>query len=145
MTNEKKSVQPKEFVANFKDELLATAAEVMASIKAGNNCLIDSRTADRYAGQNETIDPVAGHIPTAISKPFNAKIGSTGVGEPAIYKEYFKDEYAKGNVVFYCGSGVTAAYNVLLSAYAGYPLPKLYAGSWSEWITDAARPIAKGE
>ena len=144
LTANSRSVQPKEFIANFNDAMLASAAEVMASIKAGNNCLIDSRTADRYAGQNETIDPVAGHIPTAISKPFNAKIGSTGVADPSVYKEHFKNEYAKGNVVFYCGSGVTAAYNVLLAVYGGYPLPKLYAGSWSEWITDAARPIVTG-
>ncbi len=139
-----KPVQPKDFVANFNDDMLASAAEVMASIEAGNTCLIDSRTADRYAGQNETIDPVAGHIPTAVSKPFNAKIGAEGVAAPSVYKEYFQQEYAKGNVVFYCGSGVTAAYNVLLAVYAGYPLPKLYAGSWSEWITDVARPIVTG-
>jgi thiosulfate/3-mercaptopyruvate sulfurtransferase len=144
LTADISSVQAKEFVANFNDDLLASANEVLASIEAGNTCLIDSRTADRYAGQNETIDPVAGHIPTAISKPFNAKIGAAGVEVPSVYKEHFKEEFAKGNVVFYCGSGVTAAYNVLLSVYAGYPFPKLYAGSWSEWITDAARPIVQG-
>lgn len=137
-----KPVAPKQFVAKFNDDMLATVAEVMASIEAGNTCLVDSRTADRYAGQNETIDPVAGHIPTAINKPFNAQIGAEGVAAPAVYKAHFKEEYAKGNVVFYCGSGVTAAYNVLLSVYAGYPFPKLYAGSWSEWITDPARPVA---
>jgi thiosulfate/3-mercaptopyruvate sulfurtransferase len=144
LTADVKQVQPKEFIANFDDAMLASATEVLASIEAGNTCLIDSRTADRYAGQNETIDPVAGHIPTAVSKPFNAKISAEGVAAPSVYKEYFQSAYAKGNVVFYCGSGVTAAYNVLLSVYAGYPLPKLYAGSWSEWITDAARPIVKG-
>jgi thiosulfate/3-mercaptopyruvate sulfurtransferase len=144
LTADIKPVHPKEFVANFNDHMLASAAEVMASIEAGNTCLIDSRTADRYAGQNETIDPVAGHFPTAVSKPFNAKIGAEGIAAPSVYKEYFQEEFAKGSVVFYCGSGVTAAYNVLLAVYAGYPLPKLYAGSWSEWITDAARPIVKG-
>jgi thiosulfate/3-mercaptopyruvate sulfurtransferase len=144
LTADIKPAPPKEFIANFNDDMLASAAEVMASIEAGNTCLIDSRTADRYAGQNETIDPVAGHIPTAVSKPFNAKIGAEGIAAPSVYKEYFQEEFAKGNVVFYCGSGVTAAYNVLLAIYAGYPLPKLYAGSWSEWITDAARPIVKG-
>jgi thiosulfate/3-mercaptopyruvate sulfurtransferase len=144
LTAEPSAVHPKEFVAKFNDDLLASATEVMTSIEAGNICLIDSRTADRYAGQNETIDPVAGHIPTALSKPFNAKVGAEGVAAPSVYKEHFKEEYAKGNVVFYCGSGVTAAFNVLLSVYAGYPFPKLYAGSWSEWITDAARPVVQG-
>lgn len=144
LTAESSLAQPKEFVASFNDALLATATEVQAYIDAGNTCLIDSRAADRYAGQNETIDPVAGHIPTAISKPFNTKISPAGAADPAVYKEHFKEEYTKGHVVFYCGSGVTAAYNVLLAVYAGYPFPKLYAGSWSEWITDAARPIVKG-
>jgi thiosulfate/3-mercaptopyruvate sulfurtransferase len=144
LTADSKPVHSKEFIAKFNDNMLASAAEVMASIEAGNTCLIDSRTADRYAGQNETIDPVAGHIPTALSKPFNAKIDGAGVAEPSVYKEHFKEEFAKGNVVFYCGSGVTAAYNVLLAVYAGYPLPKLYAGSWSEWITDPSRPIVTG-
>ncbi|WP_343691483.1 sulfurtransferase [Chitinophaga sp.] len=135
-------LQPRQFVPHFDDSMLASVNEVMAAIEAGNTCLIDSRTADRYAGQNETIDPVAGHIPTAISKPFNAQIGAEGVAAPEVYKAHFKEEFAKGNVVFYCGSGVTAAYNVLLSVYAGYPIPKLYAGSWSEWITDPKRPVA---
>ncbi|WPQ64250.1 sulfurtransferase [Chitinophaga sancti] len=142
LTGDIMPLQPKQFVGNFNDSMLASVSEVMASIEAGNTCLIDSRTADRYAGQNETIDPVAGHIPTAISKPFNAQIGAEGVAAPAVYKDHFKEEFAKGDVVFYCGSGVTAAYNVLLSVYAGYPFPKLYAGSWSEWITDPARPVA---
>jgi len=144
LTTEIIPVQPREFVAKFNDDMLASAKEVLASIEAGNTCLIDSRTADRYAGQNETIDPVAGHIPTAVSKPFNEQIGAEGAAAPSLYKEHFKEEFAKGNVVFYCGSGVTAAYNVLLAVYAGYPFPKLYAGSWSEWITDPARPIIQG-
>lgn len=144
LTAETSAVHPKEFVAKFNDDMLASVMEVMASIEAGNSCLIDSRTADRYAGQNETIDPVAGHIPTAISKPFNAQINEAGVASSSVYKEHFKEAYAKGNVVFYCGSGVTAAFNVLLAVYAGYPFPRLYAGSWSEWITDPARPVAQG-
>jgi len=135
----------KTFVAHFNDKLLATADEVLKATQEHGSCVIDSRTADRYAGQNETIDPVAGHIPEAISRPFNANITPEGVvaGHEAV-RHYFAADFAKEEVIFYCGSGVTAAFNVLLSNYAGYPLPKLYAGSWSEWITDDSRPVAVG-
>lgn len=133
------------FTAGFRDALQADASAVLAAIAGGSRCVIDSRTADRYAGQNETIDPVAGHIPEAISRPFNAHIAADGtVAPPEVVKGYFAPEFEKGEVVFYCGSGVTAAFNVLLAVYAGYPFPKLYAGSWSEWITDPKRPVKTG-
>jgi thiosulfate/3-mercaptopyruvate sulfurtransferase len=133
-----------EFKANFQDRLLASSNEVLELSTMNKGCLIDSRTHDRYLGENETIDPVAGHIPTAISKPFNINIGTDGLIERKSKLRYFFKEHAlKKNVVFYCGSGVTAAFNVLLYVYAGYSYPKLYAGSWSEWITDSNRPIGK--
>lgn len=142
LTYEITTPAPKAFEANFRDELLASADEVLA-LDPNNSCLIDSRTADRYAGQNETIDPVAGHIPGAISQPFNANISAQGeIADTATLKEYFAEDFEKNNTVFYCGSGVTAAFNVLLAVHAGYPFPKLYAGSWSEWITDPKRPVA---
>lgn len=142
LTDVVSTTAPRQFTAHFRDELLAGADEVMSYINDGNTCLIDSRTADRYAGQNETIDPVAGHIPSAVSRPFNANINAQGAGDPTVYREYFRNDYEKGNVIFYCGSGVTATYNVLLAAYAGYPFPRLYAGSWSEWIANGKRPVA---
>jgi thiosulfate/3-mercaptopyruvate sulfurtransferase len=133
------------FVAHYNDALLATADDVLKATREPGSCVIDSRTADRYAGQNETIDPVAGHIPEAISRPFNANITPEGViAGQEVVRDHFAADFAKEDVIFYCGSGVTAAFNVLLSVYAGYPLPKLYAGSWSEWITDAERPVTVG-
>lgn len=138
----------KTFIPHFNDELLASADEVLALLENGNehSCLIDSRAADRYAGQNETIDPVAGHIPTAISKPFNSQINQQGVvPDPAILQQHFADDFKKEQVIFYCGSGVTAAFNILLAVHAGFPFPKLYAGSWSEWIANAERPVVQGE
>jgi thiosulfate/3-mercaptopyruvate sulfurtransferase len=135
---------PVEFKANFQDRYLASSNEVLELSAMNNGCIIDSRTHDRYLGENETIDPVAGHIPTAISKPFNINIGVDGLIERNLkLKDFFKESASKKNIVFYCGSGVTAAFNVLLYVYAGYSFPKLYAGSWSEWITDSNRPIAK--
>lgn len=134
---------PAAFKANFRDEYLADTNDVLELSAMYNGCLVDSRTQDRYRGENETIDPVAGHIPTAISKPFNANINPDGlVKKTSTLTDFFKEPASKENVVFYCGSGVTAAYNILLYVSAGYPFPKLYAGSWSEWITDANRPIS---
>lgn len=144
---ESKTVEPRaaNFTAHYNDNLLASAEEVLKATANHGSCVIDSRTADRYAGENETIDPVAGHIPEAISRPFNASITAEGVvAGPETVRSYFAADFKKEDVIFYCGSGVTAAFNVLLAAYAGYPLPKLYAGSWSEWITDPERPVAVG-
>ncbi len=135
---------PAEFKANFRDEYLANTNDVLELLAINNGCLVDSRTHDRYLGENETIDPVAGHIPTAISKPFNINISPDGLVEKeSVLTDFFKEPASMENVVFYCGSGVTAAFNVLLYVCAGYPFPKLYAGSWSEWITDSGRPISK--
>jgi thiosulfate/3-mercaptopyruvate sulfurtransferase len=132
------------FTANFQDRYLASSNEMLELSEMHSGCLIDSRTHDRYLGQNETIDPVAGHIPTAISKPFNINIGGDGLIERKLkLRDFFNEPALKKNVVFYCGSGVTAAFNILLYVYAGYSFPKLYAGSWSEWITDVNRPISK--
>jgi thiosulfate/3-mercaptopyruvate sulfurtransferase len=108
--------------------------------------LIDARAADRFRGQNEKIDPVAGHIPGAVSGPWADNVDSAG-------KFRSPEELARlyaplvGNVpmdqvVVYCGSGVTAAHDILAMVHAGLGEPKLYVGSWSEWITDPKRPIA---
>jgi len=131
----------KPFSARFNDSFLAGSDEILEKIKEKSICLVDSRTNDRYQGQNETIDPVAGHIPTAISRPFNALFNQDGLlRDKAEIEDYFK-EVSPDNAVFYCGSGVTAAFNVLLFVHIGNVFPKMYAGSWSEWITDQNRPV----
>lgn len=104
--------------------------------------LIDARAEARWAGREEPIDPVAGHIPGAICRPFPDNIGLEGRFRSATeLAERFKDDTA-GDVVCYCGSGVTAAHNILAMHVAGLPEPALYADSWSGWITDPARPVA---
>jgi thiosulfate/3-mercaptopyruvate sulfurtransferase len=129
------------FHADFNDGFLVHSDDVLKEIERIDSCIIDSRTNDRYQGQNETIDPVAGHIPTAVSKPFNSLLNQDGmIDEDAKIDAYFKD--VPGDAVFYCGSGVTAAFNILLYVHSGKAFPKLYAGSWSEWITDQSRPLA---
>lgn len=140
LTTAKTERNETQFCADFNDKFLVQSDEVLRGIAQAGSCIIDSRTNDRYQGQNETIDPVAGHIPTAISKPFNNLLSPEGMID-----DHSKiDEYFKGipeDAVFYCGSGVTATFNILLFVHSRKSFPKLYAGSWSEWITDPGRPV----
>jgi thiosulfate/3-mercaptopyruvate sulfurtransferase len=109
--------------------------------------LFDSRSKERYKGENETIDPIAGHIPGAISAPYIENLQSDGRFRPkgSLRKRFVK--LAGGtpaeNCIFYCGSGVTAAHNILAMVHAGLGDALLYPGSWSEWITDPSRPVAR--
>jgi thiosulfate/3-mercaptopyruvate sulfurtransferase len=107
--------------------------------------LLDAREAARYRGEQESIDPVAGHIPGAISAPFAENLAAGRFKSPEDLRARFA---ALGldptqEIVSYCGSGVTATHNILALKLAGFPEPALYPGSWSEWITDPARPVAK--
>ena len=111
--------------------------------------LIDARGADRYRGENETIDPVAGHIPGAISAPFAQNLDSDGhfLSRDALRQRFLplNEEWRADRTVVYCGSGVTAAHHILAMLHAGLGEARLYPGSWSEWITDDRRPLARGE
>jgi thiosulfate/3-mercaptopyruvate sulfurtransferase len=137
------------FTGHYQPEMQVDADEVLASLESGNYTLADSRTSDRYRGENETIDPIAGHIPGAVSLPYTDNLGQDSLFiEPGRLRERFDGlahTAGAASTIFYCGSGVTAAHNVLAFAHAGLGMPKLYAGSWSEWITDPARPVATGE
>jgi thiosulfate/3-mercaptopyruvate sulfurtransferase len=111
--------------------------------------LIDARPADRFAGRNETIDPVAGHVPGAISMPFAGNLGPDQRFLPvnALRARWSAVAAHAGSapIVAMCGSGVTACHNLLALELAGYPGARLYVGSFSEWIADPARPVATGE
>lgn len=115
-------------------------------IDPGIQLLLDARDPARFRGEVEPIDPVAGHIPGAHCMPYADNLGADGkFRSPAELRERFKElEHSFFNPVCYCGSGVTACHNVLAITHAGLPMPFLYAGSWSEWITDPARPVATG-
>ncbi len=135
------------FQPNLRRELLATSADVDSMRRDPAFRVFDSRAIERYHGKNETIDPVAGHIPGAISAPFAENMGTNGL---FLAKEILRNRFQTllgdvpaENAVFYCGSGVTAAHNVLAMKYSGLGEPRLYVGSWSEWITDPARPVTK--
>ena len=110
--------------------------------------LIDSREPDRYAGKTEPIDSVAGHIPGAINHFWKNNLDGRGKFlAPERLGQALREVYSgtrAEDVVFYCGSGVSACHNLLAAVHAGYPLPGLYAGSWSEWCSDPSRPVAVG-
>ena len=103
--------------------------------------LIDARTQRRFDGLDEPVDPVAGHIPGAHCRPFQGNLDDAGRFLPAAQ---LRERFASlaDHAVCYCGSGVTAAHNVLAMRLAGFGEPALYPGSWSEWISDPERPIA---
>jgi len=108
--------------------------------------LLDARAGERYRGETEPIDPVAGHIPGAVSAPTAENVNKDGTFRPAadLAARFAGLGAADGIAVgAYCGSGVTAAHEVLALTLAGIPAA-LYAGSWSEWITDPSRPVATG-
>ena len=105
--------------------------------------LIDARAETRFRGLEEPIDPVAGHIPGAQCYPFQENLDASGHFLPAAELSRRFGALSKQDVVNYCGSGVTAAHNILAMVHAGLPEPALYPGSWSEWIQDSERPVAR--
>jgi thiosulfate/3-mercaptopyruvate sulfurtransferase len=122
--------------------MTAKAGELLG----GEFILVDARARPRFLGESEPIDPVAGHIPGAVSRPFQDNVGEDGRLKPAeILRRRFEPLGDTRRVVQYCGSGVTAAYNLLAMEVAGLGGGRMYPGSWSEWITDEGRPVETGD
>jgi thiosulfate/3-mercaptopyruvate sulfurtransferase len=115
----------------------------------GDSLVIDARAPARYRGEQEPIDPVAGHIPGAVNLPYEGNLDNEGrFIDPQALRERFAavlGERPAASVVHMCGSGVTACHNLLAMEAAGLAGSRLYAGSWSEWIRDPSRPVATGE
>jgi thiosulfate/3-mercaptopyruvate sulfurtransferase len=136
-------VTPREFAG------VVNTAELARKLAANAITLFDARGADRFAGQNETIDPVPGHVPGAINMPFTGNLGpDLRFLSPAQLRDRWAGVAARAGgapLVAMCGSGVTACHNLLALELAGFPGAQLYAGSYSEWITDPARPVTTGE
>jgi thiosulfate/3-mercaptopyruvate sulfurtransferase len=135
------------FTPRPRPELIASSDEVDQMRTDPSYRLFDSRSADRYRGENETIDPVAGHIPGAISAPYEDNVGPGGLFLPpeTLRKRFLAllGDVPANRAVFYCGSGVTATHNLVALARAGLGDARLYIGSWSEWITDPQRPVSR--
>jgi thiosulfate/3-mercaptopyruvate sulfurtransferase len=130
--------------ARVRHEATVHLNDVLQSLDTKAFTLLDARGADRFAGQNETIDPVGGHIPGAVNRPFRSNFtGPLGQFKAA---EQLRSEFdALGvparKVVHQCGSGVSAAVNMLAMEHAGLGGARLYPGSWSEWCSDPSRPM----
>ncbi|MET3605488.1 thiosulfate/3-mercaptopyruvate sulfurtransferase [Sphaerotilus sulfidivorans] len=125
-------------------EGLRLTADALAA-QLGRVALLDARAPERYRGDVEPLDPVAGHIPGALNRPFSANLGPDGrFLPPEALRAAFQGLAGARPVVHQCGSGVTACHNLLAMAVAGLPGGALYAGSWSEWCRDPARPVAQG-
>lgn len=117
------------------DELAARVGTTAAPV------LVDVRAAERYRGEVEPIDAVAGHIPGAVNRPSTANLDADGRFRPAVVAERFAD---LPDPVLYCGSGITAAHTLLALRSAGLTGGRIYPGSWSEWVRDRSRPVATG-
>ena len=124
------------------------ASKVGKSAGPGGQTLIDARATPRFRGEVEPLDPVAGHIPGALNRPFNLNIGADGYFRPAAELRAEFDALLAGRdpatVVHHCGSGVSAVPNILAMEIAGLGRTALFAGSWSEWCSDPTRPVALG-
>ncbi len=124
------------------------ASGVRASIARRTLLLVDARGPERYRGETEPLDPVAGHIPGARNRPFTANLDATGTFKsPAALRAEWDavlDGTSADLVVHQCGSGVTACHNLLAMEVAGLHGTRLYPGSWSEWCADPSRPMVKG-
>lgn len=125
---------------------ISTLEEIENELINGNSTVIDVRDAYRYKGESEPIDLVAGHIPGAINIPFSENLDENG---NFLAPEILKEKYLKllegkpENLIIHCGSGVTACHTILALYNAGFEIPSLYVGSWSEWSRREGKEIAK--
>ena len=138
-----------QYKARFDSRAIVTTAVIAARLASGNGLLLDARAAPRFRGEVEPLDPRAGHIPGAVNHPFLENLASDGRFLPAeVLAGRFHALVGTGSpsdVVHMCGSGVTACHNLLAMEHAGLAGSRIYAGSWSEWVSVPERPIAVGE
>ncbi|CAG7856646.1 thiosulfate/3-mercaptopyruvate sulfurtransferase [biofilm metagenome] len=139
------TIKPCDFRAYINQNSVLSAIEVQNNLAQKQLCLVDARTPERYRGEQEPIDPVAGHIPGAFNRPFQLNLHEEGLFSSA---DKLRNQFSQligtkspDQVAHMCGSGVTACHNLLAMEIAGLSGSKLYAGSWSEWITNKNRPI----
>jgi thiosulfate/3-mercaptopyruvate sulfurtransferase len=135
------------FVPHPQPQMLATAAEVLTHLARKDWRLLDARAPERFRGDVEPIDKVAGHIPSAVNVPFLGNLDAGGTFKPvAELTARFREAIGStptDHVVCYCGSGVTACQDLLALEHAGLHGVKLYPGSWSEWSSEPSRPMTR--
>jgi thiosulfate/3-mercaptopyruvate sulfurtransferase len=139
--------RPRTFVPSPRPDFVVTAAEVPSFASAPDARVVDARAPERYRGEIEPIDPVAGHIPGAVNYFYQRSLEDGRFRTPDALREEFRaslGEVRGDRIVCYCGSGVTACHNVLALEHAGVRGARVYAGSWSEWVADPSRPVERG-
>src|SRR5687767_3235040 len=137
------------FAGQPRPELIVGVDRVAGAVSDPKTLLVDARAPERFEGQSESLDRVAGHIPGAINRFFKQNVGPGGTFLPsdplrAALRQTL-GTHAPEHSIMYCGSGVTACHNLLALEHAGLPGAKLYPGSWSEWCADPDRPVATGK
>lgn len=140
------SPEPATFTARVQSALVVDVDRVVTASRSGDPPLLDARAAPRFYGDEEPIDAVPGHIPGARSLPFGSLLAAGRFAAPDVVRSSFEQALAgapSAESICYCGSGVTACHLLLGAVYAGLPMPRLYAGSYSEWITDPARGVER--
>jgi thiosulfate/3-mercaptopyruvate sulfurtransferase len=129
-------------------ELIADADDVEAGLRAHRSVVLDARAPQRYRGEVEPIDPVAGHIPGAVSAPWATNLGADGrfLDAASLRAHYVAIGHGSGDVgvIAHCGSGLTACHDILALRIAGLGPARLYEGSWSDWVSDPRREVATG-
>lgn len=146
-STEPPSRRPGTFAAGTSLEHVVEAGELQSQLFGSQSLLVDARAPERYEGRVEPIDPVAGHIPGSVNRFWQANLNDGRFKPAAQLRAEFERVLAGRTpeaVITLCGSGVTACHHLLAMRIAGLPGARLYAGSWSEWIADPARPIATG-
>jgi thiosulfate/3-mercaptopyruvate sulfurtransferase len=143
-------IEAVEFVGTPDSSMVATTGEILGLVQGSEPyILVDARDPGRFRGDVEPIDPVAGRIPGSINMPFPVNLGPDGHWRPAddLRREWRKLLVGRpdSRPVVMCGSGVTACHLIIAAELAELPLPRLYVGSWSEWIRDPGRPVKRGE
>lgn len=140
---------PSEFAASGIERMRVDADYVLQHLQRPEMFLLDARSAERFRGENETLDPVGGHIPGANNHFFQLNLDARGCFKsPGELRQQFKHllgDHLPEVVVHQCGSGVTACHNLLAMEIAGLHGSRLYPGSWSEWCADRSRPMVLGE
>jgi thiosulfate/3-mercaptopyruvate sulfurtransferase len=142
---------PKPVQARFewviRPDWVVTTEEVRANLETDEFCVVDARGPDRFRGENETLDPVGGHIPGARNHFFRDNLDAEGCfrSSAELRREFLGllAGLAPERAIMQCGSGVTACHNLLAMEIAGLRGARLYAGSWSEWCSDRSRPVAR--
>jgi thiosulfate/3-mercaptopyruvate sulfurtransferase len=136
------------FEPRLREDLAISAAALQRELAAGGIALLDARAADRFAGHVEPIDTVAGHVPGALNHPCSSNVGPDGRLLPPqeLARRYAATLGPRRGLAIacMCGSGVTACHDILALEVAGIAGARLYPGSWSEWIRDPSRPVARG-